>query len=84
MSPEFPVWLTTGRRLQSYHTRTQTGRAKGVDYFLPEEVLEAHPDDVEAWGLEDGGWARVTSPRGSILIKVKATRRSPRGTVFAS
>ncbi len=84
VSPEFPVWLTTGRRLQSYHTRTQTGRAKGVDYFLPEEVLEAHPDDVEAWGLEDGGWARVTSPRGSILIKVKATRRSPRGTVFAS
>lgn len=84
VSPEFPVWLTTGRRLQSYHTRTQTGRAAGIDFLLPEEVLEVHPDDVEQWGLTNGGWCRVTSPRGSIAIKVKATRRSPRGTVFAS
>jgi predicted molibdopterin-dependent oxidoreductase YjgC len=84
INEEFPVWLTTGRRLQSYHTRTQTGRAQGIDYFLPEELLEVHPDDVQSWGLVDGGWARVTSPRGSILIKVKSTRQSPRGTVFAS
>lgn len=84
VSEQYPVWLTTGRRLQAYHTRTQTGRAAGIDYLLAEETLEVHPDDVAAWGLEDGGWARVTSPRGSILIKVKATPRSPRGTVFAS
>ncbi len=84
ISEEFPVWLTTGRRLQSYHTRTQTGRAAGIDYLLSEEVLEVHPDDVAAWGLEDGGWCRLTSPRGSVQIKVHATRRSPRGTVFAS
>ncbi len=81
---EYPVWLTTGRRLQSYHTRTQTGRAQGIDYLLSEEVLEVHPDDVAAWGLEDGGWCRMSSRRGSVLIKVKATTRSPRGTVFAS
>jgi len=84
VTDEFPVWLTTGRRLQSYHTRTQTGRAHGIDYLLPEEVLEVHPDDATAWGLADGDWAQVTSPRGSIEIKVKTTRRSPRGTVFAS
>jgi predicted molibdopterin-dependent oxidoreductase YjgC len=81
---EYPLWLTTGRRLQSYHTRTQTGRAQGIDYFLPEELLEVHPDDVKRYGLEDGGWAQLTSPRGSVEIKVKATRRSPPGTVFAS
>ena len=81
---EFPVWLTTGRRLESYHTRTQTGRAQGIDYFLSEESLEAHPDDIEAWGLENGDWCRMSSPRGSIRIKLKATRRSPRGTVFTT
>ena len=74
----------TGRRLASYHTRTQTGRAQGLDYLLSEETLEVHPDDVEAWDLTDGGFARVTSPRGSIVIKIETTRRSPRGTVFAS
>lgn len=84
ISDEYPVWLTTGRRLQSYHTRTQTGRSAGINYLLSEETLEVHPDDVEAWGLADGGWARVSSPRGSIRVKVEASHRSPRGTVFTS
>ena len=81
---DYPVWLTTGRRLASYHTRTQTGRSAGIDYLLAEETLEVHPDDAAAWGLADGGWARLTSRRGSVRIKVAATARSPRGTVFSS
>lgn len=80
----YPVWLTTGRRLQNYHTRTQTGRSSGIEYFSPEETLEVHPDNVKAWGLTDGGWARMSSRRGAVMIKIKATTRSPRGTVFAS
>jgi formate dehydrogenase major subunit len=84
INDEYPVWLTTGRRLASYHTRTQTGRSAGIDYLLPEEALEVNPSDVDAWGLADGEWAEVSSPRGSVRIKVRATDRSPRGTVFAS
>ena len=84
ISNDYPVWLTTGRRLESYHTRTQTGRSAGIDYLLPEESLEVHPDDVRDWGLKDGGWAEMTSPRGCVYVKVKATKRSPRGTVFSS
>ena len=79
----FPVWLTTGRRLAHYHTRTMTGRA-GMDYLIPEEVLEVHPADVEAWGLEDGGWCRMIGHRGEVKIRVEANDRSPRGTVFCS
>ncbi len=84
VSEAFPIWLTTGRRLESYHSRTQTGRAHGIDYLLPEEVLEVHPDDVASWGLTDGGTARMSSSRGHVDIKVQANPRSPRGTVFAS
>ena len=84
VSEEFPVWLTTGRRLQSYHTRTQTGRAQGIDYLLAEESLEVHPDDVEDWGLQEGDWCTMSSVRGSVKVKVKSTRQSPRGTVFTS
>lgn len=81
---EYPVWLTTGRRLEAYHTRTMSGRAAGMDYLLNEETLEVHPDNVRAWGLSDGGFARVTSRRGSIVVRVEATPQSPRGTVFCS
>jgi predicted molibdopterin-dependent oxidoreductase YjgC len=84
INDEYPVWLTTGRRLASYHTRTQTGRSSGIEYLLPRETLEVNPADAVAWGLETGGWARVSSPRGEIKVRVEATDRSPRGTVFAS
>jgi len=84
VNDDYPVWLTTGRRLASYHSRTQTGRAAGIDYLLPRETLEVHPEDVQAWGLTDGGRARMSSPRGSVEITVEATPRSPRGTVFCS
>lgn len=81
---DYPLWLTTGRRLASYHTRTQTGRSGGIDHLLPEETLEVHPDDVLRWGLEDGGWARMASRRGEVTVRVRATDRSPPGTVFTS
>jgi formate dehydrogenase major subunit len=81
---EYPVWLTTGRRLAQYHTRTMTGRSIGSEYLVPEELVEVHPDDVARWQLEDGGFAVMSSRRGEILVKVKATDQSPKGTVFCS
>jgi len=84
INDEYPLWLTTGRRLQSYHTHTQTGRAGGMEYFLPGESLEIHPDDVTRLGLTDGEACRMSSPRGTVDIIVKATTKSPPGTVFTS
>ncbi|QDU83206.1 Formate dehydrogenase H [Planctomycetes bacterium Pla163] len=81
---EYPVWLTTGRRLAHYHTRTMTGRSAGSDWMVPEELVEVHPDDCAAWGLVDGDLAVMSSRRGEVVVKVHATNVSPRGTVFCS
>ncbi len=81
---EYPTWLTTGRRLAHYHTRTMTGRSVGSEYLVPEELVEVHPDDVVRLGLEDGGLAVMSSRRGEVVVKVEATEQSPRGTVFCS
>lgn len=81
---EFPLWLTTGRRLAHYHTRTMTGRTPGSQYLVPEELVEVHPDDVARLGLTEGELAVLSSRRGEILVKVHATDQSPRGTVFCS
>ena len=78
------MWLTTGRRLQAYHTRTQTGRSAGIDYLLSEESLEVHPSDVVKLQLSDGGFANLTSRRGTVKIRVCASDQSPPGTVFCS
>jgi predicted molibdopterin-dependent oxidoreductase YjgC len=81
---DYPVWLTTGRRLQNYHTQTMTRRAEGIDWLLPHEVVEVNPADVDAWGLSDGGWAKMASRRGEIEVRVKSTDKSQRGCVFCS
>lgn len=81
---EYPIWLTTGRRLAHYHTRTMTGRSVGTEYLVPEELVEVHPDDVVSLGLTDGGLAVMASRRGEVIVKVVATTKSPRGTVFCS
>ena len=81
---DYPVWLTTGRRLQAYHTRTQTGRSAGIDYLLSEESLEVHPDDLADWQLTDGDFVNLTSRRGTVKIRVRATDQSPPGTVCCS
>jgi predicted molibdopterin-dependent oxidoreductase YjgC len=81
---DYPVWLTTGRRLEAYHTRTQTGRASGIDYLLDRETLEVHPEDAQEWGLRDGSKVKMASRRGEIEIEVEVTTQSPRGTVFTS
>jgi len=81
---EYPIWLTTGRRLAHYHTRTMTGRTVAGQYLVPEELVEVHPADVARLGLEDGGLAVLSSRRGEVVVKVEATEKSPRGTVFCS
>lgn len=81
---DYPLWLTTGRRLQAYHTRTQTGRSAGIEYLLSEESLEMHPSDVERYGLRDGEFCRLRSRRGEVIVRVRSTTRSPAGTVFSS
>ncbi len=43
-----------------------------------------HPSDAERWGLKEGDFARLSSARGSVKVRVAVTDRSPPGTVFCS
>ncbi len=79
---EFPLTLTTGRVLYQYHTRTMTGRAKGVNDLAPVCEIEINPTDAEKLGLADGARARVTSRRGAVQAQVKLTKRVDQGVIF--
>ena len=50
---DYPFMLTTGRRLSTYHTGTQTGRAKHFDRLVDQEYLELNPHDASALGVVD-------------------------------
>jgi formate dehydrogenase major subunit len=69
LTDEFPIRLTTGRRLDSYNTGVQSGA-----YASPrrlDEALELDPSDAAALGVADGDRVKVTSRRGSVEAPVR-------------
>ncbi|MBT2661675.1 molybdopterin-dependent oxidoreductase [Bacillus sp. ISL-45] len=79
---EFPLMLTTGRRLQFYNTGVQTRDYKKMKNA--EEALEIHAEDAAKYGLQDGDQVRVSSRRGSLITKVNISKKQPKGLVFMS
>jgi predicted molibdopterin-dependent oxidoreductase YjgC len=69
LSEEFPIRLTTGRRLDSFNTGVQTG-----GYTSPlrrGESLDLSPDDGRRYGVSDGERVRVRSRRGAVEVPVR-------------
>lgn len=68
---KYPFFLTTGRRMYHFHTRTKTGRAKELAEAAPENYVELSREDAAALGVADGDVVKVTSRRGSVRARVR-------------
>jgi predicted molibdopterin-dependent oxidoreductase YjgC len=69
LDEDFPIRLTTGRRLESFNTGVQTG-----GYTSPlrrGESLDISPEDAERFSLADGERVRVVSRRGSVETPIR-------------
>jgi formate dehydrogenase major subunit len=80
---EYPLVLSTGRRLWHYHTGTQTRNSTGFDALWREELIEVSPADAGELGIVDGDYVWVVSRRGRVKMKTWVTERSPRGVVWS-
>jgi predicted molibdopterin-dependent oxidoreductase YjgC len=69
LSEEFPIRLTTGRRLDSFNTGVQTGRYRSP--MRRGETLDLSPEDGERYRLQEGEVVRVSSRRGSVEAPVR-------------
>jgi len=79
---EYPFLLTTGRVLYHYHS-VLTRKSPGLSAIYPEGILELNPDDAGRLGLKpDNGLVEVSSRRGKVNVKAKASDRLPPGVVF--
>jgi len=78
---EYPFILTTGRVLEHWHGGTLTRHSKLEDLY-PEALIELNPADAVHLGVIDGGVVRVTSRRGSIVLRAKVTQKTSVGVVF--
>jgi predicted molibdopterin-dependent oxidoreductase YjgC len=80
----YPFTLITARKLYQYHTRSMTGRVRGLNEFVGEERMQINPQDAEKLGVCPGDTVKVTSPRGSITTRVEINEWVPAGVVSMS
>jgi predicted molibdopterin-dependent oxidoreductase YjgC len=80
LDAEFPIRLTTGRRLESYNTGAQSGLYRSP--LHRGESLDLSPEDAAELHLADGDAARITSRRGSVTAPVRIDRSLRRGLAF--
>jgi formate dehydrogenase major subunit len=79
---DYPLVLSTGRRLYHYHTRTQTGRCEGLNDLLGEETADISFADADRLGIENGEKIRVRSRRGEVAVRANVTPEVPQGLVW--
>jgi formate dehydrogenase major subunit len=80
LSAEFPLRLTTGRRLDSYNTGVQSERFASP--LRRPETLDLSPEDARRLGVDDGDMVRVASPRGTVLAPARIDPGLRQGLVF--
>ena len=69
LDDEYPIRLTTGRRLDSFNTGVQT-----AGYTSPlrrGETIDLSPEDGEELGVAEGETVRVSSRRGAVHAPVR-------------
>ena len=80
VSDDYPLRLTTGRRLDSYNTGVQSG-----GYQSPlrwGESIDLSPEDADQLGIAEGESVRVSSIRGSVVAPARIERALRPGLVF--
>jgi nitrate reductase (cytochrome) len=78
----YPLYLTTGRVIEHWHTGTMTRNCKELRRANAETVAELHPEDGQRLGVRTGDLVRLTSRRGSEQFRAKLTDGARPGTVF--
>jgi formate dehydrogenase alpha subunit len=78
---EYPFILTTGRLLEHWHGGTLTRHSK-LDDLYPQARIEINPADAARLKIEDGQAVRVSSRRGTVVLRAWVTQRTTVGVAF--
>jgi predicted molibdopterin-dependent oxidoreductase YjgC len=82
LDEEYPVRLTTGRRLDSFNTGVQSGGYRSP--LRRGETLDISPEDAQRYRVVNGDAVRVTSRRGSIVVPVQIDPGLRAGLAFTT
>jgi predicted molibdopterin-dependent oxidoreductase YjgC len=80
LDADFPIRLTTGRRLESYNTGAQSGLYRSP--LHRGESIDLSPEDAHKLDLSEGEIVRVSSRRGSVDAPVHVDDTLRAGLAF--
>lgn len=78
---EYPFVLTTGRVLEHWHGGTMTRKSQ-LDNLYPQALVEISPADASLLSIEDHDPVRVSSRRGSIMLRARVSQKVSPGIIF--
>ncbi len=81
LDDDFPIRLTTGRRLESFNTGVQTNRYESP-LHRGGTAIQLAPEDGTRYGVADGAVARIVSRRGAIEAPVRYDAKLRPGLAF--
>lgn len=79
---EFPLWLTTGRLVWHWHTRTKTARAPMLQTKAPHGYVEINKEDADELGIIQGEVVKISSPRGWVKVPARIGDIVQKGLIF--
>jgi assimilatory nitrate reductase catalytic subunit len=80
----YPLRLTTGRLRDQWHSMTRTGLDARLFSHSPEAEVNVHPRTLLDLGIVDGSLVRVTSRRGGMTMRVRASEDLRPGDAFVA
>ncbi|WP_240501858.1 molybdopterin dinucleotide binding domain-containing protein [Bacillus sp. MUM 13] len=79
---EYPIWLTTGRLVWHWHTRTKTGRSPYLQMAAQHGYVEINKEDAKTLSIVQGEVVKISSPRGWIEVPARVGDVVQKGLVF--
>ena len=81
---DYPLRLTTGRLRDQWHSMTRTGRVARLFSHSPEPEITLNEADLGKCGIGSGELVRVSSRRGSLVLRTRACDDMRPGDAFVA
>ena len=72
LAGRYPLVLTSGARVMAY-THSQFRNIGQLRQLMPEPLADINPADAAPRGINTGDTIKISSPRGTIIVKAKVT-----------
>ncbi len=79
LAAEYPLVLTNAKFNTFIHSQLRA--LPSLRKISPEPVAEIHPETAARYGIKQGNWMMIETPKGAIRVKAKTTDRILPGVV---